>query len=336
MAVGLLHAHGKGVLHCDLKPANILLDADNKPRIADFGQSRLSHEQAPALGTLFYMAPEQADLNALPDARWDVYALGAIIYRMLVGQPPHRSEDALRKIEESTDLAERLSRYQRLIRTSPSPSAHRREPGVDRALAEIIERCLAVNPNKRFPNVQAVLDALEAREESRLRRPLLLLGFVGPVLLLFIMGLFAMRGYDYAVRDSEDFITLRAHEANDFAAKFAARSIEGELERDFLLIENEARDAEFYGKFAAVAGSGIVQQLNAQLKIRRWDTARLAGVAGRVSGRSAACGAERISGAPLGTPSRPVEATIRWLRSSPVSSRWMHRGACWPRPTTTK
>ncbi|HIQ21442.1 MAG TPA: serine/threonine protein kinase, partial [Planctomycetes bacterium] len=83
VAIGLVHAHGKGVLHCDLKPANILLDQDEKPRLADFGQSRLSREQAPALGTLFYMAPEQADLRAVPDARWDVYALGALLYCML-------------------------------------------------------------------------------------------------------------------------------------------------------------------------------------------------------------------------------------------------------------
>ena len=91
MAIGLVHAHGKGVLHCDLKPANILLDQDGKPRLADFGQSRLSTEQAPALGTMFYMAPEQADLEAVPDARWDVYALGALLYCMLTGGPPHRT-----------------------------------------------------------------------------------------------------------------------------------------------------------------------------------------------------------------------------------------------------
>ena len=67
IALGLSHAHRKGILHCDLKPANILLDNDQRPRLADFGQSRLSHDQSPALGTLFYMAPEQADMKAVPD-----------------------------------------------------------------------------------------------------------------------------------------------------------------------------------------------------------------------------------------------------------------------------
>ena len=160
VAMGLVHAHGKGVLHCDLKPANILLDQDNKPRLADFGQSRLSHEQMPALGTMFYMAPEQADLEAVPDARWDVYALGALLYCMLTGDPPHRSGKTVDQFERTPDLKQRLARYRQMIEQSPPPSEHRKVPGVDSMLAEIVDRCLAADPDQRFPNVQAVLDAL--------------------------------------------------------------------------------------------------------------------------------------------------------------------------------
>src|SRR5262245_46313408 len=133
IAVGLAHAHGKGVVHCDLKPANILLDQDQKPRLADFGQSRLSHEQKPALGTLFYMAPEQADLEAVPDVRWDVYALGAMLYTLLVGAPPHRNDDAVSKIDAASELEERLTHYRHAIRAAPPPNEHRKIAGVDRA-----------------------------------------------------------------------------------------------------------------------------------------------------------------------------------------------------------
>src|SRR5262245_19311027 len=157
IAVGLAHAHGKGVVHCDLKPANILIDEDHKPRLADFGQSRLSHEQKPALGTLFYMAPEQADLQAVPDVRWDVYAIGAILYTLLVGVPPHRNDDTVSKIDAAGELEERLAHYRHTIRAAPPPGEHRKIAGVDRALPEIIDRCLAANPDDRFANVQEVL-----------------------------------------------------------------------------------------------------------------------------------------------------------------------------------
>ena len=71
------------------------------------------------------------------------------------------------KIDAASELEERLARYRHAIRAAPPPSEHRRVPGVDRALAEIIDRCLAVNPDDRFANVQEVLDALAARKLNR-------------------------------------------------------------------------------------------------------------------------------------------------------------------------
>ena len=122
VATGLLRAHGKGVLHCDLKPANILLDQDHRPRLADFGQWRMSSEQTPALGTLFFMAPEQADLQAVPDMRWDVYAWRSAA-RMLTGKAPHHSLQAVSQIDSTPNLIQRLARYQDLIRRPAAAGA---------------------------------------------------------------------------------------------------------------------------------------------------------------------------------------------------------------------
>lgn len=255
LAVGLSHAHGKGVVHCDLKPANILLDQDHKPRLADFGQSRLSHEQKPALGTLFYMAPEQADLHAVPDVRWDVYALGAILYTLLVGLPPHRNDDTVSKIDAADELEDRLSRYRHAIRSGPPPAEHRRAPGVDRALAEIIDRCLAVNPADRFDNVQAVLDALEARALNRSRLPLMVLGFVGPLLVLLITAFFSYRGYARAVENAEHGYSAWALRNNQFAAQLAAEKVTGQIGRYFELASAEARDPQFLPLFFNVVDS---------------------------------------------------------------------------------
>lgn len=250
-ARGLMHLHGKGILHCDLKPGNILLDQDRHPRLADFGQSRLSHEAVPSLGTLFYMAPEQADLSALPDARWDVYALGAVFYAMLTGRPPHYDETVTNQIESSGDIHQRLETYRRRILKSPPPNGHRGIPGVDRHLAEIIDRSIASNPHRRFDSVQSVMLALQQRQDMIQRRPLLILGLLGPLLLILIMSLFGWQAYRRAVLDSDRAITQKAVEANRFAARLAARTASEQLDAYFRELSDLSRDRDF--KVAATA-----------------------------------------------------------------------------------
>ena len=240
VATGLVHAHGKGVLHCDLKPANILLDQDYRPRLADFGQSRLSHEQTPALGTMFYMAPEQADLNAVPDVRWDVYALGALLYCMLTGSPPYRTGTTESQFERTPELSERLTRYRQMIEESPPPSGHHSMHGVDKSLAAIVDCCLSPDPDRRFPNVQAVIDALDARTARRARRPMIVLGAIGPALLLAVVAWFAWQGFSTAVLRSNEALTSRALETNDFAAQYVARTAANELERRYQVVEQVA------------------------------------------------------------------------------------------------
>lgn len=228
--MALVHAHGSGILHCDLKPANILLDKNMQARLADFGQSRLSHEHHHALGTLFFMAPEQADVNAVPDARWDVYAWGAVLYEALTGSPPYRTPEAQRQLAATEVAEQRLDVYRQLLQQSPRPREHLKVHGVDRRLAEIVDRCLQLDPNQRYANAQAVLDALDSRTRELANKPLIKLGVLAPIALLLAMGIIAKYAMSSAVRSAQSNLLDRALESDVVTVKILARSIEREFE----------------------------------------------------------------------------------------------------------
>src|SRR5690606_34736943 len=117
---------------------------------------------------------------------------------MLTGEPPYRSAEAVASVDSATSLEDKLAVYADSIRRAPRPTAHRRVPGVDRELASIIDRCLVANPDRRFNNAQAVLDALDARARRQAQTPLVVFGAVGPIVLLAVMAVFALLTYQTA------------------------------------------------------------------------------------------------------------------------------------------
>ncbi|MFK7738563.1 MAG: protein kinase [Pirellulaceae bacterium] len=241
---GLSYAHSKGVLHCDLKPANVMLDQDWRPRLGDFGQSRMSDDQTPSLGTLFFMAPEQADLEAVPDAAWDVYALGAIGYSMLVGSPPYRTPEVVETLDTADSLNARLVRYRKTILSSRKPRLHYRRRGIDKSLCQIIDRCLAPDPKDRYSNVQQVIGALDSRTRARTRRPIYVLGILGPLLLLPLMLLFSTKSIRVAQDETIQELSQQAIRSNKDTCRFAAKTLESEIAALYNLVEDEAASPE--------------------------------------------------------------------------------------------
>ncbi|MFN9201407.1 MAG: serine/threonine protein kinase [Planctomycetaceae bacterium] len=255
IARALACAHEAGILHCDLKPANVLLDAELAPRLADFGQARLSSEQSPALGTLFYMAPEQADLQATPDPRWDVYALGALLYHLLVGQPPHRTPENEIRLRQATTLEEKLAVYRQIVAQEPAPTSHQQRPGVDAQLAAIVDRCLAVDPAQRFPTARAVQEALAARAHYQSLRPALWLGVLLPLVLLAGLVPLAIQAIRSSTRSYEQTLAERALESDLVAARLLAYALEDELLSRRRFLEEWGAAPELQTLFGGIDGT---------------------------------------------------------------------------------
>src|SRR5438093_2331261 len=154
VARAIAYAHGKGVLHRDLQPGNILLDGNGEPMVSDFGLAKWLDVNSDltrtleTLGTPGYIAPEQAEWPAdeLTSAA-DIYSLGAILFYLLTGRPPFVGPNVLYVIHQAA--------------ATPAPRLRSLAPSLDRDLETIVARCLEPDPNARYQSAEALAEDLE-------------------------------------------------------------------------------------------------------------------------------------------------------------------------------
>ena len=160
LADGLAYAHEQGILHHDLKPANILLTEDGQPMLLDFNLSedtkrRTSAATALAGGTLPYMAPEHLDVfrdrSKRLDARSDIFSLGVILYELLAGQLPFPNYP---RISAST-LAIMIE-----DRNRPCRPLREVNPAVSPAVASLVDKCLHADPADRYQSARQLQEDL--------------------------------------------------------------------------------------------------------------------------------------------------------------------------------
>lgn len=172
IAEALQYIHLRGLLHFDLKPANVLMDSAGNARLMDFGQARLAGRESASLGTFWYMPPEQVWLSGRrghvkqPEPSWDIYALGATMYEILTGTQPRWTEELSQHLNAPADLHTKLETYRTGLSQTPLRPVRTLNPNVDPALARIVEKCLQINPNRRYKELGTLLTDLRARKRT--------------------------------------------------------------------------------------------------------------------------------------------------------------------------
>ncbi len=187
VAGALDYAHRQGIVHRDIKPENILLQ-DGEALVADFGIALALAEAGGdrltgtglSIGTVQYMSPEQASGERDIDARTDVYALGAVTYEMLAGEPPVTGPNARAIVAKL--MTERPTSL-RVVRDV-----------VPRALDDIVMRALAKAPTDRFQSARAFGDALTASEVSGTHDAVSSAGHRGRTITLAVVGAVVVLG----------------------------------------------------------------------------------------------------------------------------------------------
>ncbi len=249
VAGAVRNANRRMILHRDLKPGNILLDAAGQPHVTDFGLAKRLDAGGEVsatgelVGTIPYMAPEQfSSQKKRLGVSVDVYGLGATLFSLVTGRPPFLGEtlvDTIRKIQED-----------------PPPDPRTVNPRVSAPIAAICLKCLQKDPSKRYENATVLTERLEAVRDGRpipevpegratrivrwVRRHAgaLLLAATAAALVLSVAGHFLFRAASRAGRREEIL------EGNVFTARFAANVILGRMQEWATRVESMARSPE--------------------------------------------------------------------------------------------
>lgn len=168
IAAALDHAHHQGLIHRDLKPSNIQVTPNDHAKLLDLGLALMQGETAGArevvggqgyvVGTMDYIAPEQAEDAASVDPRSDIYALGSTLYFALTGKPPFPGGTTMEKLQHHRE-------------DEPQP-IEEHNPKIPSRFSELVRRMMAKNPDDRFPNAHVLQSELQAWVNGEPARPL--------------------------------------------------------------------------------------------------------------------------------------------------------------------
>lgn len=280
------HGHQNGVIHRDLKPGNILVDSDGRPKVIDFGVARSSESRRPfetqytemgqLIGTLNYMSPEQCVGGGAIDVRTDVYSLGVVLYELLCGAPPHDLStlpipEALRVVLQDTprrpssvNAAFRGDIDAIVMKAIEKEPARRYQTASE--FAADVKRCLESQPIQARP----ATTIYQLRKFAQRNRGLV--GGAAAVVLTLIVGIAATARQAYLA----DLARQEAMEQRFSAESRLERALEAELaaerarameEEQRILAEQREKELRQVAEYQAAQLRGIdVAQMGARLR----------------------------------------------------------------------
>jgi serine/threonine-protein kinase len=307
IAGALEHAHERGIIHRDLKTSNVVIDAEGRAIVLDFGLARRLPDDGGVksrettvtrldalAGTLSHMAPEVLR-GERPDIRSDVWALGVLLYELVTGELPFTGRTPF---ETSSAI----------LGDTPRPM----NPRVPLALRLVIERCLIKDPAGRYQRAQTVADALDAIRRRR----------AWPVVGRLLIS--ARRRTLYAAAAAALLLPVLVIASGRLRAEFAATFSKRISTLALLPLENATGDpgADYYAEGITDA---LISQLGAATDVRvlsRASTARAARASKTVTETGAQLGADVIVQGELRRSSERITIDVRLVRPSDGSVLW--------------